>query len=98
MKNFFLKSVPVIFAWGVNENLFELAKMTKELIGEITPIGLNKNGYEYAYYHPLPQNYTKQKEWVKKITDMIKKAHNKGCKPCGGCDDLGAAEPARGLP
>lgn len=72
----FVKNVPVIFAWGVNENLFELAKMTIELIGEITPIGLKKNGYEYAYYHPLPQNNTKQKEWVEKITEMIKKAHN----------------------
>ena len=65
-----MKNVPVIFAWGVNENLFELAKMAIELIGEVTPIGLNKNGY--AYYHPLPQNNMKQKEWVEKITGMIK--------------------------
>jgi len=73
----FVKNVPVIFAWGVNENLFGLAKMAIELIGKITPIGINKNGYEYAYYHPLPQNYKKQKEWVNEITEMIKKAHNK---------------------
>lgn len=70
----FVKNIPVIFAWGVNKNLFELAKMTIKLIGETKPIGLNKNGYEYAYYHPLPQDYTKQKEWVDKITDMIKKS------------------------
>ncbi|MFB6318643.1 DUF1643 domain-containing protein [Saccharicrinis sp. FJH54] len=75
-EKYFMKNVPVIFAWGVNENLFELAKLTVNQIGKITPIGLKKKGFEYAYYHPLPQNYTKQKEWVNKISEVIKKAQN----------------------
>ena len=67
----FVTNIPVIFAWGVNEKLSELATLTIKRIGEANPIGLKKN--EFAYYHPLPQNYTKQKEWVEKITEMIKK-------------------------
>jgi len=34
----------------------------------------------------------------KMIDRQLTTVHNMGCKPCGGCDDLGAAEPARGLP
>ena len=73
----FEKNIPVIFAWGVNEKLSELASTAIEQIGETQPIGLKKKESDYAYYHPLPQNYLKQKEWVKKISEMIKKAHNK---------------------
>lgn len=73
----FVKNIPVIFAWGVNEKLSDLANLTVKRIGETKPVGLMKKGYNNAYYHPLPQNYTKQKEWVEKITEMIKKAHNR---------------------
>jgi hypothetical protein len=72
-----VNNIPVIFAWGVNEKLSELATMAIKQIGETQPIGLKKNGFDYAYYHPLPQNNLKQKEWVEKISEMIKKAHNK---------------------
>lgn len=68
----FVKNIPVIFAWGVNEKLSELATLTIKRIGEVNPIGLKKN--EYAYYHPLPQSFTKQKEWVEKITEKSKKS------------------------
>ena len=67
----FEKGIPVIYAWGVNKKLSELARMASKRIGEIHPIGLNKKGVNYAYYHPLPQNYTKQKEWAEMITEMI---------------------------
>ncbi len=73
----FVRNIPVIFAWGVNEKLSELAITAIKQIGETQPIGLKKNGFEYAYYHPLPQNYLKQTEWVEKISKMIKKAHTK---------------------
>ncbi|WP_426065231.1 hypothetical protein [Flavobacterium sp. DSP2-3-1] len=68
----FIKDIPVIFAWGVNRNLFELAALAKERIGLVNVSGLKKEGEEYAYYHPLPQNYNKQKEWVINITETIK--------------------------
>jgi len=69
----FVTDIPVIYAWGVNKKLLNLAIQTINRIGETKPIGLNKEGLVYAYYHPLPQNYTKQKKWVEKITEMIKK-------------------------
>ncbi|SEG47767.1 DUF1643 domain-containing protein [Flavobacterium urumqiense] len=68
----FIKDIPVIFAWGVNRNLFELAALAKERIGLVNVSGLKKEGEEYAYYHPLPQTYNKQKEWVINITETIK--------------------------
>ncbi|MCD6112019.1 MAG: DUF1643 domain-containing protein [Bacteroidales bacterium] len=67
----FVKDIPVIYAWGVSKKLEKLAKMTIKRIGVKKPIGLKKEGVDYAYYHPLPQNYNKQKEWVKNITEII---------------------------
>ncbi len=68
----FVRDVPVIFAWGVNKRLIDLAHQAIECIGCKNPIGLNKEGLSFAYYHPLPQNFNKQKEWVEKITEIIK--------------------------
>jgi len=69
----FVKGIPVILAWGVNNNLFELAAIAKDKIGsDSTVIGLQKVGEEYAFYHPLPQNYNKQLEWVETITNKLK--------------------------
>lgn len=70
----FVKNIPVIFAWGVSEKLHELASIAINRIGETKQIGLKKSEYKYAYYHPLPQNYTKQREWVERITEMIIKS------------------------
>ena len=75
-KKLFVKDIPVIFAWGVSKNLCKLATMAINRIREAKPIGLKEDKLEYAYYHPLPRNNIKQIEWVKKITKMIKKAHN----------------------
>lgn len=68
----FVNNTPVIFAWGVNKKLMKLAIQAINRIGEIKPIGIKKLGFEYAYYHPLPQNHKKQVEWVEKITGIIK--------------------------
>lgn len=70
-ENYFVNSAPVIFAWGVNEQLQALANNAKKRIGAENPIGYKKEGLDFAYYHPLPQSYTKQKEWLEKICDMI---------------------------
>ena len=70
----FVKNIPVIFAWGVNKNLKELANLAINKIGFEKSFGLKKEGLDFAYYHPLPQNYNKQKEWVETITKIIKKS------------------------
>ena len=64
----FIKNVPVIFAWGVSPKLQDLAENAITVIDTDNPIGLVKDGLEWAYYHPLPQNFSKQQEWVKQIT------------------------------
>lgn len=66
----FIKNVPVIFAWGVAKELKHLAEKAIETIDADKPIGIAKN--EFAYYHPLPQVYNKQKEWVSDIISLLK--------------------------
>lgn len=69
---YFIKGVTTILAWGVDNSLTELAKTAIRAMGNQSYYGLKKTGAEYAYYHPLPPNYYKQKEWVEKITEQIK--------------------------
>ncbi len=63
----FIQGVPVIFAWGVSKKLKNLAENAIETIDDDNAIGLLKKGSDWAYYHPLPQVYNKQKEWVENI-------------------------------
>ena len=67
----FVKGVPVLFAWGVGKELKELAEKAIESINIDNPIGMKKEGLEWAFYHPLPQNYKKQQEWVESITKSL---------------------------
>lgn len=73
-KELFIDNIPTIFAWGVGEDLTELAKIATERIGIEKPIGLKKNDKDYAFYHPLPRNNNDQKKWVDGITERIKTA------------------------
>ncbi|MDP3334795.1 MAG: DUF1643 domain-containing protein [Methylococcaceae bacterium] len=67
----FRQSVPVIYGWGVDANLEELARRAMNQISEKNPIGLKKAGYEWAYYHPFPRGRTKQVEWVNTVTSLL---------------------------
>lgn len=69
--NLFRQCVPVIYGWGVNANLEVLARMAMNRIAEKKPIGIRKPGFEWAYYHPLPQNHAKQIEWVSDISSLL---------------------------
>ena len=71
---YYIKGAKTILAWGVDNSLTELAKNAINRIGNENCFGIKKNGLEYAYYHPLPPNFYKQKEWVEKITKQIKTA------------------------
>lgn len=59
--------VPVLVAWGVSKNLKELAEKAMYRINDYNMVGLKKEGVDWAYYHPLPQNYQKQQDWVNKV-------------------------------
>jgi len=65
-------SIPVLFAWGVDKRLESLAIQACEQLSKHKIIGLQKEGFPYAYYHPLPQNWGKQLEWLEKISLNIK--------------------------
>ncbi len=71
---YFIKGVKTIFAWGVDNSLTDLAKNAIKRIGNENCFGIKKDGKQYAYYHPLPPNFYKQKEWVEKLTEQIKTA------------------------
>lgn len=66
-----VSNVPVIFGWGVNPNLKSLALKAIEKTKVSNPIGFQKPNFPWAYYHPLPPNTNKQREWVKNICKQI---------------------------
>ncbi len=70
LKKLFVRECPVVFAWGVHYKLRELTKLAVDTLNVKNPIGLEKENNKY--YHPLPRNYQKQKEWVEKITSQLK--------------------------
>lgn len=70
-ENLFIRNVPVLYAWGVNGKLKDLAMKAMKRIGEIVPIGFKKEGEEWDYYHPLPPSSIKQKKWVESILVVI---------------------------
>jgi hypothetical protein len=70
----FRQGVPVIYGWGVNSALEELARMAINRISESKPIGIRKNGFVWAFYHPLPRIHTKQVEWVNTVSSLLSNA------------------------
>ncbi len=67
----FIKNVPVIYGWGVNEALIPWAKQAIDILGIKNPIGKLKVNTKYSYYHPLPQNFNEQQEWVCYVSNQI---------------------------
>ena len=60
-----------VLAWGVHDALTELAQMALDRIGKEKICGLQKDGMETAYYHPLPPSHYKQRKWVNQITEQL---------------------------
>ncbi|HEY9220921.1 MAG TPA: hypothetical protein VIO43_04995 [Lutibacter sp.] len=68
-----VNNVPVIYGWGVNGCLKPMALKALDACNVALPFGLQKPNYSWAYYHPLPPVYSKQQEWVEKITEELSK-------------------------
>lgn len=66
-----INNVPVIFGWGVNPKLKNLALKAIEKTNVSNPIGVQKANFPWAYYHPLPPNTNKQREWVSNISNQL---------------------------
>jgi len=69
-RHYFVKNVPVIYAWGVAEELHELAKSAIKRINNPNPIGRTKEGCSLCYYHPLYQKRTWVNEIVRALNDI----------------------------
>ena len=65
------KNASIVFAWGVAEELTELAQQAVKRFAGESVCGLQKDLRKTAYYHPLPPSYYKQKEWVNLMTEKI---------------------------
>jgi hypothetical protein len=76
----FNKDALVIFGWGVHDSLIPLVKSAIESLKIEKPYGWLKSGTQDSYYHPLPPVYSKQLEWVERVTSQITRAQ----KSCAG--------------
>ncbi len=71
LEQLFVRHVPVVFAWGVNPALLPLARQAVEVLSVDQPLGLLKPGTQYAYYHPLPRDYPRQLEWLRRVKRQL---------------------------
>lgn len=72
-----VNNVPVIFGFGVSHKLKKLALKALEVCKVQKPYGVQKSGVIYGYYHPLPQIYSKQQEWVNIVSRQFKNIKKK---------------------
>ena len=72
LESLFRNQVPVIYAWGVDLRLVPLARKVIKILKVSRPTGLLKKGSTCSYYHPLPRNSHRQKDWVNKISAQLK--------------------------
>jgi len=83
-RHYFVKNVPVIYAWGVSKKLRKLAESAMNRINHPNPIGRRKEGCSFCYYHPLPRgNKEKQKKWVDKIVEALPSKFNSQAQRVG---------------
>jgi hypothetical protein len=69
----FISNIPIIYGWGVNASLQDLAEQALVMIDANKPSGVLKKNTLWAYYHPLPPVYSKQAAWVNQVSDQLKK-------------------------
>lgn len=67
----FISDVPVILAWGVHNDLRQLAVQALAKLVHEKCFGYRKEGTSAAYYHPLPKKYVDQQKWLETIRDKL---------------------------
>lgn len=72
LSTLFVAGVPVIKAWGVNKKLTDLAKLADGFLrnSDARTVGMQKSN-SCLYYHPLPRNPKKQREWAEFICSSL---------------------------
>jgi hypothetical protein len=72
LSQLWVNTATVIFGWGVSVKLKPLALKAIAACSASNPYGILKANTNWAYYHPLPQIYKKQLEWIETISNQIK--------------------------
>ena len=68
-----LENAPlVVFAWGLDRALTELAEDAIASLGGEQIVGLQKEGSDTGFRHPLPRTIAAQEQWVSGIVEQIK--------------------------
>lgn len=67
----FVQNTPIIYAWGVNKKLMDLAKMAINCSNNQNANGWKKPKFDFAYYHPLPRSNKKQIEWYDIVSEGL---------------------------
>lgn len=75
--NLWVSGVPVIYAWGVSDNLKPLALKAMQACNASNPYGILKASTNWAYYHPLPPVYSKQEKWVNIVSQQLNNIERK---------------------
>lgn len=65
-------NIPVIYGFGVSDNLKPLALKAIAACNASNPYGILKPNSTWKYYHPLPPVYSKQVDWVNAISKQFK--------------------------
>lgn len=69
--NLWTPNIPVIYGFGVNDNLKPLALKAMTTCNTSNTYGILKPNTTWAYYHPLPPIHSKQQEWVDIISKQL---------------------------
>lgn len=62
----------LVFAWGLDRALTELAEDAIASLGGEQVVGLQKEGSATGFRHPLPRTIEAQENWVSGIVEQIK--------------------------
>lgn len=70
--SYYHHDIPLITAWGVNNNLLPLIEITLSKINKDYCFGIRKNNSKEFYYHPLVRNrHIEGKDWVEEVSSQI---------------------------
>lgn len=76
LKQYFIKNVPIILGWGVDQRLSRLSELCIDCLDPKMVFGLQKANSSTQYYHPLRRPITsgdkrKQESWVEAIAGQL---------------------------
>ena len=65
------KSIPTVFAWGVDSRVKQLANKAMKTLSISNPHGWKKPGEHWEYYHPLPRDGANRRKWIDVVSSQL---------------------------